>query len=49
MNSKKIIKIYKKINEEFCIEYNGAKKLIVNKANELCFQEGITAEEVSKT
>ena len=49
MNSKSKIKIYKKIIEEVCREYNGAKKFIVNKAKELCFQEGISAEEVSKT
>ena len=49
MNSKSKIKIYKKIIEEVCREYNGAKEFIVNKAKELCFQEGISAEEVSKT
>ena len=47
MNSKKKIKIYKKIIEYR--EYNGANEFIVNKAKELCFQEGISAEEVSKT
>ena len=38
-----------KIIEEVCREYNGAKESIVNTAKELCFQEGISAEEVSKT
>ena len=39
MNSKKKIRIYKKIIEEVCKEYNGAKEFIVNKAKELCLQE----------
>ena len=49
MNSKKKIRIYKKIIDEACREYNRANEFIVNKAKELCFQEGISAEEVSKT
>ena len=49
MNSKNKIKKYKKIIDKVCREYNGAKGFIVNKAEELCFQEGISAEEVSKT
>ena len=48
MNSKSNIKISKKIIEEVCREHNGAKEFIVNKAKELCFQEGISAEEASK-
>ena len=49
MNSKSKIKIFKKIIEEVCKEYNGAKEFIVNKAKELCLQEVIPVEEVSKT
>ena len=46
MNSKSKIKIYKKIIEGVCREYNGAMAFIVNKAKELCFQEGIFTYEV---
>ena len=46
MNVKSKIRIYKKIIEEICREYNGAHEFIVNKAKELCSQEGISAEEV---
>ena len=49
MNAKSRIKIYKKIIEEVCREYNGAKEFIAIKAKELCSQEGISAEEVIKT
>ena len=46
MNAKSKIKIYKKITEEVCREYNGAHEFIFNKAKESCSQEGISAEEV---
>ena len=43
MNAKSKIKIYKKIIEEVCREYNGAREFIVNKVKELFSQEGISA------
>ena len=46
MNSKTKIKIYKKVIEEVCKEYEGARKFISNKISELCFEEGISFEEV---
>ena len=46
MNAKSEIKIYKKIIEEVCREYEGAQELITNKVKELCSQEGISTEEV---
>ena len=49
MNAKSKIKMYKKIIEEVCREYNGAQEFIVNKVKELFFQEGISAGEVRKT
>ena len=49
MNVKRKIKIYKKIIEEVSREYSGAREFIVDKAKELCSQEGIFAEEVRKT
>ena len=48
MNSKSKIKIFKKIIEEVCKEYNGAKEIIVNKAKELRIQDVTPVEEVSK-
>ena len=48
MNSKRKVRIYKKVNEEGCRECNGTKEFIVNKAKGLCLQEGISTEEVSK-
>ena len=46
MNSKTKIKNYKKVIEEICQNYEGAREFINNKINELCFQEGISTEEV---
>ena len=46
MNSKSKNKIYKKIIEEVCKEYKGAKEFINNKIKELCIQEGILIDEV---
>ena len=46
MNAKSKIRIYKKIIEEVCREYDGAKEIITNKVKELCSQEGISTEEV---
>ena len=46
MNSKSKNKIYKKIIEEVCKEYEGAQKFITNKVKELCSQEGIFTDEV---
>ena len=46
MNSKSKIKIYNKVFEEVCGKYEGARKFINNTVNELCFQEGISTEEV---
>ena len=39
MNSKKKIKVYKKIIEEVCREYNGAKEFIVNKVKSYVFKK----------
>ena len=47
MNLKSKIKIYKKIIEEVCGKYEGAREFINHTVNELCFQEGISTEEVS--
>ena len=41
MNVKTKSKIYKKIIEEVCREYEGAHKFIANKVKELCSQERI--------
>ena len=46
MNAKSKIKIYKKIIEEVCREYEGAQEFITNKVKELCSQEKISTEEV---
>ena len=46
MNLKTKIKIYKKVIEEICEKYEDARKFIDNKVNELCFQEGISTEEI---
>ena len=46
MNSKTKIKIYKKIIEEVYKECEGASEFISNKINELCFEHGISTEEV---
>ena len=46
MNAKSKIRIYKKIIEEVCREYDRAKEFITKKVKELCYQEGISAEEV---
>ena len=46
MNAKSKIKIYKKIIEEDCREYEGAHEFISYKVKELCFQEGISTEKV---
>ena len=46
MNAKSQIKIYKKIIEEVCREYEGAHEFINNKVKELCSQEGMSTEEV---
>ena len=46
MNAKSKNKIYKKIFEEVCREYEGAHEFIVNKVKELCSQKGIFTEEV---
>ena len=46
MNAKSKIRIYKKIIEEICREYDSAKESVTNKFQELCSQEGISTEEV---
>ena len=46
MNAKSKIKIYKKVIEEVCKKYEGGREFINNTVNELCFQEGISTEEV---
>ena len=46
MNSKTKIKIYKKVIEDVCKEYEGADELISNKSNELCSEHRISTEEV---
>ena len=46
MNAKSKNKIYKKIFEEVCREYEGAHEFIANKVKELCSQKGIFTEEV---
>ena len=46
MNAKSKIKIYRKITEKVCREYEGAHEFITNKVKELCSQEGISTEEV---
>ena len=46
MNSKSKIKIYKKLIEEVCRKQETAREFINNTVNELCFQEGISTEEV---
>ena len=46
MNSKTKAKIYKKLVEEVCNEYEGARQFIENKITELCSEEGISTEEV---
>ena len=45
MNAKSKIRIYKKIIEEVCREYDGAREFITNKVKELCSQEGIYTKE----
>ena len=46
INAKSKIRIYKKIIEEVCREYEGAQEFITNKVKELSSQEGISTEEV---
>ena len=46
MNSKAKIKTYKKLIEELCQKYKGARKFIDNKITELCSEEGLSTEEV---
>ena len=46
MYSKTRIEIYKKVTEEVCERLEGAREFINDKVNELCFQEGISLEEV---
>ena len=46
MNSKSKNKIYKKIIEEVCKRYEGARDFITNKVKELCSQERIFTDEV---
>ena len=46
MNAKSKIRIYKKIIEEVCREYEGAQEFISNKVKKLCSQEGVSTEEV---
>ena len=46
MNSKTKIDAYKKDIEEVCEKFEGAREFINHKVNELCFQEGISTEEV---
>ena len=46
MNTKIKIRISKKIIEEVCREYDGARELITTKVKELCSQEGIPTEDV---
>ena len=46
MNSKNKNRIYKKIIEEVCNKYDGAKEFADNRIKELCFQDGILISEV---
>ena len=46
VNAKSKIRIYKKIIEEVCRDYDNAKEFITNTVKESCSQEGISAEEV---
>ena len=46
MNSKTKTKIYKKVIEEACKEYEGASEFVSNKINELCTDHGVSTEEV---
>ena len=46
MNSKTKINIYKKVIKEVYEKFEGALEFINNKVTELCFQEGISTEEV---
>ena len=46
MNSKTKIKIYKKVIEEVCKKYEGAREFISNKVTELSSEEGLSTEEV---
>ena len=46
MNSKTKTKLYKKLVEELCKEYEGAREFISNKINELCSEHGVSIEEV---
>ena len=45
MNSKAKVKIYKKVIEEVCKEYEGASEFVSNKISELCSEHGISTEE----
>ena len=46
MNLKTKIEIYKNVIEEICEKYEDALTVFDSKINELCFQEGISTEEV---
>ena len=45
MNAKSKIRIYKKIIEEVCREYEDAQEFISNKVKKLCSKEGVSTEE----
>ena len=45
MNSKTKIKIYKKVIEKVCKDYEHASEFITSKINELCSEHGISTEE----
>ena len=46
MNSKSKNKTYKKVFEQVCNKYDGAKEFVDNRIKELCFQEVILIDEV---
>ena len=46
MDSKTKIKIYKKVIEKICQNYEVAREFISNKITELCSEERISTEEV---
>ena len=45
MNAKNKIKIYHKVIENVCKEYENTREFIHNKINELCSEHGISADE----
>ena len=46
MNSTKL-NVYKKVLQEVCEKFDGAKEFIRNKAEEICSDEKLSVEEVT--